>query len=193
MRIVISQGHKRCRADGHCISAQCQSFGHISAIANATRNDELHFAVHVQFLKCANGWADTGQSRLTHMLDEHFLRGCRATLHSVNNDNICTGFHSKGHVIIRSGSADFYIYGFFPIGDFTQLSNFNFKIIGPRPIRMTTGRTLIDAFRQAAHGGHTIRNFLTQQHAAAAGFGTLADHHFNGVGFAQIIGVHAVT
>ena len=40
---------------------------------------------------------------------------------------------------------------------------------------------------------HTIRDFLTQEHSTTTGFRALANHDFNRIRFAQIIGVHAVT
>src|SRR3972149_650555 len=52
--------------------------------------------------------------------------------------------------------------------------------------------TLVDAFRQRAHCRNAFRNFLTEEHAAATGLGALANDDFNGVGPAQIVGVHTV-
>ena len=43
-----------------------------------------------------------------------------------------------------------------------------------------------------AHGGDAIGNLLAEQHAAATRLGALPHHHFDGVGLAQVIGVHAV-
>ena len=57
---------------------------------------------------------------------------------------------------------------------------------------MAAGRALVDAGGKRAHLGHAIGNLLPEQHAAAAGLGALADHDLDGVGAAQIVGVHAV-
>jgi hypothetical protein len=39
---------------------------------------------------------------------------------------------------------------------------------------------------------HAVGDLLAQQHAAAAGLGALADHDLDGIGAAQVVGVHAV-
>ena len=57
---------------------------------------------------------------------------------------------------------------------------------------MAARGALVDALGQRAHLGDARRNLLTEQHAAAAGLGALADDDLDGVGPAQVIGVHAV-
>ena len=47
-------------------------------------------------------------------------------------------------------------------------------------------------FGQCAHLGDARGNLLPEQHAAAAGLGALPDHDLDGVGLAQMVGVHAV-
>ena len=57
---------------------------------------------------------------------------------------------------------------------------------------MATGRALIDAHGQGAHFRHPVGYFLPEQHAAAARLGPLANHHFDRIGFSQIVRVHPV-
>ena len=57
---------------------------------------------------------------------------------------------------------------------------------------MAAGRALIDALGQRAHVRDALGDLLAEQHAAAAGLGALADDDLDGVGLAQVIGVHAV-
>ena len=45
---------------------------------------------------------------------------------------------------------------------------------------------------QGAHAGDPLGDLLPEQHAAAAGLGALAEHDLDGVGLAQVVGVHAV-
>ena len=57
---------------------------------------------------------------------------------------------------------------------------------------MAAGRALVDVLGQGPHLGDAVADLLAQQHAAAAGLGPLAEHHLNGIGLAQVVGVHAV-
>ncbi len=52
---------------------------------------------------------------------------------------------------------------------------------------------MIDPLGQIAHFRDPIRDFLTQQHAAAARLGALADHNFDGIRFSQVVRIHTVT
>ena len=52
---------------------------------------------------------------------------------------------------------------------------------------MAAGGALVNAFWQAAHFCHAVGNFLAQQHAAAPGFCSLANHHFHGVGRVDMV------
>ena len=57
---------------------------------------------------------------------------------------------------------------------------------------MAAGRALIDISRQGAHLGDAFGDLLAQQHPAAAGLGTLAQHDLDRVGLAQVVGIHAI-
>ena len=57
---------------------------------------------------------------------------------------------------------------------------------------MAAGGALVDTFRQIAHLRDARRDFLAQQHAAAAGLGALPHHHLDRIGLAQVRQIHAV-
>ena len=63
---------------------------------------------------------------------------------------------------------------------------------GPVQSGMPARRALVDALRQRAHARDALGDLLPQQHSAAAGFGALAEHDLDGVGLAQVVGVHPV-
>ena len=126
------------------------------------------------------------------MLDEDFLRRRRAALHAVDDDDVGTGLHGEGDIIVGARAADLDVDRLLPIGDLAQLDDLDLEVVGAGPIGVTAGRTLIDALRQSAHLGDAVGDFLAQQHAAAAWLGALPDDDFDGVGLAQVVGVHAV-
>ena len=126
------------------------------------------------------------------MLNETGLRRCGTALHAVDHHHIGTGMHRQLDVIEGTGCAHFHVNRFFPIGDFTQLVDLDGQVIRAGPVGLAAGGTLVHAFGQGAHFGHARVDFLAQQHAAAAGFGALADHHFNRVGAAHVVRVEAV-
>ena len=63
---------------------------------------------------------------------------------------------------------------------------------GPVQSRMPTGAALVDPLRQVPHLGDPVGDLLPHQHAAAAGLRALADDHLDGVGSAQIVGIHSI-
>ena len=52
---------------------------------------------------------------------------------------------------------------------------------------------MIDAFGQCPQFGDSRADLLAQQHAAATGFGSLANHHFNRIGLPQVSYVASLT
>ena len=190
--IIIAQRNQSGGSDGNSICPQRHGFGDIRAIANSARDDQLNFSVHPQILQRFYRRANAGQSGQADMFDKHILRGRCATLHPVNHHNICPRFHSKRCIKIRAGCAYLYVNRYFPLGNLAQFDQLDFKIVGAGPIRVPAGRALIDALWQIAHIGHAVRYFLAQKHSATAGFCPLPNHHFNRIGFAQIIGIHPI-
>ena len=63
---------------------------------------------------------------------------------------------------------------------------------GPVQSGCRQARALVDPFRQCSHLGHAGADLLPQEHAPAPWLGSLPDDHFDGVGFAQIVGIEAV-
>ena len=190
---VIIPERDQCRATNrYSIGAKCHTFCHIRTIAHAARHNQLHFTVHIKVLQGTHSLADTGQNGLSDMFDKHILRCRGAALHTVQHNNIGTGLDRQCGIEIRARPTHFDIDRHTPSGDFTQFKDFNFQIIRPGPVRMTTGRPLVNAFWQVTHLCHAIRNFLSQQHAAATGLCPLANDDFNGVSLAQIIRIHAI-
>ena len=80
-----------------------------------------------------------------------------------------------------------------PVGNFPQFPDLDFKIVRPGPVRVTAGAALVNANRKGAHFCNPLCNLLTQQHATAARFCTLADHDFDRICPAQLVRLHAVT
>ena len=143
-------------------------------------------------MECLNCLRDTGKNGHADVFDENILRGCCTTLHTIEHNDIGTSFHCQSCVVIGTRAANLDVNRLFPIGDFTDFHDLDFKIVRSCPVRVTTGRALVDPLRQVTHHRHTIRDFLAKQHAAAAGLCALTDDHLDGVRTTQIIGVHAV-
>ena len=108
------------------------------------------------------------------------------------HDDVGAGLHRERHVVVGPRAADLDVDRLFPVGDLAQLQDLDFEIVGAGPVGMTAGRALVDALRQRAHLGDAVGDLLAEQHAAAAGLGALADDDLDGIGLAQIVGVHAV-
>ena len=66
------------------------------------------------------------------------------------------------------------------------------EVVGAGPVRVPAGGALVDALGQGAHPGDALGDLLPEQHSAAAGLGALAEHDLDGVGLAQVVGVHPV-
>ena len=181
MRIVVADGDERCGTDRHRIGAERETLGDIGAGAHAARNDELDLAVHAKILQRPNRGRNGRKCRDADMLDEYFLRCRRTALHAVKHDRVGAGFYRERNVILRTRCANLDVDRLLPIGNFPQLEQLDLEVIRPGPVRMPGSRTLVDALRQRAHPGNALGNLLSQQHAAAARLGALADHDFDRV------------
>jgi hypothetical protein len=58
--------------------------------------------------------------------------------------------------------------------------------------RSSGGAALVDARGEVAHVGDPVGDLVAHQHPATARLRPLADDHLDGVGAAQVIGVHPV-
>ena len=190
--IVVAERDERRGADRHRVGAERQRLGDVGAVADAAGDDELHLAVHAEVLQRLHGRADAGQRRLADMLDEHLLRRRGAALHAVDHDDVGAGLDRERDVVIGPRAADLDVDRLLPVGDLAQLEDLDLEIVGTGPVGMAAGRALVDALGQRAHLGDAVGDLLAEQHAAAAGLGALADDDLDGVGLAQIVGVHAV-
>jgi hypothetical protein len=193
MRGVVTERDERGGADRHGVGAKRQRFRHVGAIADAAGDDELHLAVHIEFPQRLHRQGNGGEDGDADMLDEHFLRGGGAALHAVEHDDVRTRLDRERRIEIRPRRADLHIDRLLPIRDLAQLADLDLEVVRPGPVGMPAGGALIDALGQRAHRGHALRDLLTQEHAAAARLGALADDDLDGVRFAQMIRVHAVT
>ena len=188
LRVVVTEGNQRGSTNSHRIGTQCQRFRHIRPTTNTARDNQLYavfaVAVNAKVLQGFDCRADGGKDRNTDVFDKHFLRSSGAALHAVEHNYIGTRFNRQRNIVIRPCGADFDVDGFFPVSDFAQFGDFDFEVIRPRPVRVTAGRALVYALRQAAHFGDAFTDFLPQQHTATAGFGSLTNHHLDGIRFA---------
>ncbi len=175
----------RVGAEGHCLR-------HIRAGADAARDDELHLLFHVQLFQRIHGLPNGGERGNADVLDERHLCRRRSALHAIDHDHIRAGVHSQLHVVKDASGADLHVNGLFPIRHLAQLANFDGEIVGAGPVRMTARRALVDALGQRAHLRNARADLLPEQHPATARLCALPDHDFDGVGFAQIVGVEAV-
>ena len=190
---VAAQGHQHGLADGDGVSTQGEGLGDVGTAANAARDNQLHFAEDVHLFECFDSEGQGCEGGNTGMFDEDLLRGCCAPLHAVNDDDIRPRLDGEFDVFADSRGPHLDVDGDSPVGDFSQFVDFDRQVIGARPVGVPAGRTLVDPFRQRPHGGDARTDFLTEQHAATAGFGTLPDDQFDGVGFPQVVGIEAVT
>jgi len=126
------------------------------------------------------------------MLDEHFLGRRRAALHTVEHNHVGAGLHRQLDVVVRPAGADLDVDRFLPVGDLADLGNLDRQVVRAGPVRVPAGAALVDADRQSAHAGHALGHLHAQQHAATARLGALAEDDLDGVGLAQVIGVHAI-
>src|SRR5699024_8236018 len=190
--IVVAQGDQRSGTDGDRVGAKGNGLGNVGACANTTGNDEFHLAVHIHFLQSFDGLAHSGQGRDADIFDKNFLRRSSSTLHPVNADDIGAGCDGRFGVVVGPGGCAFHVTWFFPVGDFAQFLNLQGQVVRAGPVWVAACRTLVDALWQGSHRSDTFRDLLAQQHSGATWFCTLADDHFNGVGFAQVVWVHPV-
>ena len=73
------------------------------------------------------------------MFDKDILCGGCPALHAVKDNDISPGLDRQGGIKIRAGATDFNVDWLFPVGDFAQFENLDFKIIRPGPVGMATG------------------------------------------------------
>ena len=192
LRVVVAQGDQRRRPDGHRIRAQGHCLGHVGTRPDPARDDELHLAVHAKVLQRLHRLRDAGQDRHADMFDEHVLRRRRAALHPVQHDDVRARLHRQSGVVIGPRATDLDVDRLFPIGDLAQFVDLDLKIVRPGPVGVTASGTLVDPLGQVAHVRDTVGNLLAQKHPAPARLRALADHHFDGIGAAQVVGVHAI-
>ncbi len=126
------------------------------------------------------------------MFDEDILGRAGAALHAVDHDDIGARLHRQGRVVISARGADLDVDRLFPVGNFAQFLDLDGEVVRTGPVGMAAGAALVDAEGQRAHGRDAVVHFPAEQHAAAAGFRTLAEDDFDRIGGAQIIGIHPV-
>ena len=177
---VATQGHQHALSDRHRVGAHRQRFRDVGPAANAAGNDQLHDAAHIEIVE-----------RLDRLTKRRKRRG-GAALHAVDDHHVRAGVHRQLHVVEHPRRAHLHIDRLLPIRDLAQFLDFDHQIVGPRPIRMARRGSLVDAFGQGAHARDPRIDFLTQQHAAAARFGTLADHDFDGICTPHVVGIEAI-
>ena len=190
--MVVAQRDQRGGADRDRVGAQRQRLGDVGAGADAAGDDQLHLAVHSEFLQRLHGLRDGGQRRDADVLDEHLLGGGGAALHAVDHDDVGAGVHGELHVVVGAGGADLDVDRLLPVGDLAQLVDLDGQVVGAGPVRVPARRPLVDALGQRAHPRDAVGDLLAEQHSAAAGLGALAEHHLDRVGLAQVVGVHPV-
>ncbi len=147
--LIAAQRKQHALTDGHRIGAQCQRLGDIGAGANAAGHDQLHLVFHVQVFERIDGLTHRGQRRNAHVLDEGPLRGGRAALHAVDDDDVRAGMHGQLHVVEHARGAHLHVDGLFPVRDLAQFLDLDGQVVRPGPVRMTARRALVDAFRAA--------------------------------------------
>src|SRR5579872_2488639 len=148
--------------------------------------------MHTEILQRLYGRRNSRERRYADVFDENLLGGGSPALHAVEYDCVRTGFYGERDIVIGTRSADFDVNRLLPVSDFAQLVELDFQIVWARPVGMTAGGALVDALRQRAHLGHSPRDFLSEQHAAAARLSALSHHDFDRVRRTQIVGIHAV-
>src|SRR6516165_12392604 len=126
------------------------------------------------------------------MLDKNLLRGAGAALHSVEHDDVGAGLDRELDIVTRPRRPDLDKDRLFPIGGLAQLGDLDRQIVGPGPIRMAAGAALVDPGRQGPHLSHPLGDLMTEQHAAATGLCSLADHYLDRLADPQVRGVEAV-
>ena len=126
------------------------------------------------------------------MFEKYILRCAGAALHAVKDDDVGAGLDGKRYVIAGTGGADLHVYWLFPVGDLAKLKYLDRQIVGPGPVGVPAGATLVDDLRQGAHAGDALGDFLAQQHSAAAGLGPLSDDDLARISPAQIVRVHPI-
>ena len=177
------------------VGPEGQALGHVGAVADAAGDDELHavlLLVDAELLQRLYGERDGGERRDADVLDEHLLRRGGAALHAVDHDDVRAGLDREPGVVVGPRGADLDVDRLLPVGDLAQLGDLDGQVVRAGPVGVARGRALVDAGRQGAHPGDALGDLLAEQHAAAAGLGALAEHDLDGVGTAQVVGVHAV-
>jgi len=94
--------------------------------------------------------------------------------------------------VLGAGRADLDVDGDAPVGGLAQLQDLDGEVVGARPVGVAAGRALVDALGEGAHPRDAGADLLPEEHAAAARLGALAEHHLDGVGLAQVVGVEPV-
>ena len=195
-RVVVAERDQRRGADGDGVRAERQRLGDVGAGADAAGHDELHLVSppcgDAEFRQRLHRLRDRGQRRDADVLDEHLLGGGGAALHAVDHHDVRAGVHGELDVVVGAGGADLDVDRLLPVGDLAQLVDLDGQVVGAGPVGVPARRALVDALRQGAHPGDAFGDLLAQQHSAAAGLGALAEHDLDGVGLAEVVGVHAV-
>src|ERR1700730_11661419 len=131
---VATQSHEHTLSDRHSVGAESESFGNISAGANASRDDELHFLLLVEVLQCIDGLAYGRKTRYADVLDEGPLGRCSSALHAIDNNDICAGVDCELHVMKYPRCANLHVDRRLPVGDLAELLDLDGQINGSRPV-----------------------------------------------------------
>ena len=97
-------------------------------------DDELHLAVHAEFLQRLHRLRDRGQGGDADVLDEHVLGGGGAALHAVDHDDVGAGLHGELHVVVGAGGADLDVDRLLPVGDLAQFDDLDREVVGTGPV-----------------------------------------------------------
>ncbi len=118
--------------------------------------------------------------------------GTGTAFHAVDIDAVRSGLRRHADVVIDASRAELQLDRNLAVRGLADFLDLEGQIVGPQPIRMTGGRTLIDAGGQRAHLGHLIGHLLAHEMAAEADLAALADEELAGVRQAQMVRVETV-
>ena len=189
---VAPESDERRGAERHRVRPEGERLRDVRPVADAARDDELHLAVHVELPERLDRLADRGQGRNPGMLDEDVLGRRGAALHPVHDHRIRPRLDREGDVVPDPRRPHLDVDRQLPVGDLPELLDLDLEVVGPRPVGVPAGASLVDPDREVPHPRDPLRDLLPEQHAPAARLRPLPHHHLDGVARPEVIGVNAV-
>ena len=190
--LVAVERHQRRVADRDGVGAERDALGHVAAVADAARHDQVDLVGEADVLERAARLRDRRHQRDAGLLGGGVRAGAGAALGAVEVDDVRAALGRHAHVVVHARRAQLELDRDLVVGRLAGLLDLQRQVVGAEPVGVPGRGALVDPGRQRAHLGHLLGHLLAHQVPAQADLAALPDEELDRVGQHQVVRVEPV-